>query len=210
MRMTRISRISRFFVATLAVWALPSLAAAAPTYVSGNECPADPLGGSDNRQYYVTQATHCVYDSASSNIQGTQSEADALLNALAAQPDWGTGWVGLGQDGVNAGDIAGFTYTHDLGNDDGTFTIDPNILGDRQFALAVKDGGTPKWAIFLLPYDTFSGDWGLSTPNGELSHFALFAHEGLTATPEPASLLLLGTGLTVVASRVRKRMKPHA
>lgn len=176
-------------------------ASAAPIYVSGNECPTDASMGGYDRQYSITQAIACVYDDASSNITGTQSEANAYLNTAAAQPTWGTGWVGLGQDPT------GFSFTSDAGNDDGTFTIDTSILNYSQFAVGIKDGGSPKWAVFLLPVDTFTGDWHFLTSGGSLSHFALFGRDPIDGTPvpEPASLLLLGSGLFATAWRARNR-----
>jgi hypothetical protein len=146
-----------------------------------------------------------MYDDASSNITGTQAEADAYLNTAAAQPTWGTGWTGLGQD------PSGFTFTADAGQDDGTFTIDTSILDYDQFAVAIKDGGSPKWALFLLPVDTFTGDWHFLTSGGSLSHFALFGlGPNIPSVPEPASLLLLGSGLLMTAIRARNRRKRTA
>jgi hypothetical protein len=178
---------------------------AAPIYVSGNECPTDATMGGFDRQYSITQAIACMYDDASSNITGTQAEADAYLNTAAAQPTWGTGWTGLGQD------PSGFTFTADAGQDDGTFTIDTSILDYDQFAVAIKDGGSPKWALFLLPVDTFTGDWHFLTSGGSLSHFALFGlGPNIPSVPEPASLLLLGSGLLMTAIRARNRRKRTA
>jgi hypothetical protein len=180
-------------------------ASAAPVYVTGNECPTDSSMGGFTRQYSITQAVACIYDDGSSNIQGTTGEADLYLNAAAAQPTWGTGWTALGQNPL------GFDFTADAGNDDGTFTIDTSVLEHGQFAVAIKDGGSPKWAIFLLPEDTFSGDWHFLTEGGSLSHFALFGRgtldqdEDPSSVPEPASLLLFGSGLIVAAAKMRKR-----
>ena len=177
---------------------------AAPIYVNGDECPTDATMAGFDRQYSITQAIACMYDASSSNIQGTAAEAAAYLNTAAAQPTWGTGWTGLGTDPI------GFTFTKDAGNDDGTFAIDTNVLHYDQFAVAIKDGGSPKWALFLLPVDTFTGDWHFLSSGGVLSHFAVFGHDvrpDIPAVPEPATLLLLGSGLTATALTARKRKR---
>lgn len=138
---------------------------AAPIYALGNECPTDAQMSAYDRQYYVTDAIACVFDPASSNIQGTTAEALMYFG--------GGTWTGLGQTA-----ISGFTFTVDAGNDDGTFSI--NIPGFNQFIVAIKDGGSPKWAAFLLPQGDFSSAWGFGTSAGDLSHFAVW---GRTGTP---------------------------
>ena len=75
----------------------------------------------------------------------------------------------------------------------------------------VKDGAKPKFAIFMLPVGLSTGNWHFLTPQGDLSHFALYGRnileidEHISAVPEPATLLLLGTGLTFAARRRRAK-----
>jgi len=183
-----------------------SSASAAPVFVNGNECPADPLDAAFTRQYYVTEAIACVYDASVANIQGDAAEALMLTNGPAP---WNapTAWVGLGEEPT------GFSFTADAGNDDGTFTIGAPLAAlYNQFAVGVKDGEGPKWAIFLLPVNQLTGNWGFSTEGGDLSHFVLYGHnvniqqtgDGSTA-PEPALLSILGLGLVGAAARLRRR-----
>ena len=140
----------------LALVLLASAAHAEAIYVSGSECPADPLADPYTRQYYVTPSIACVFDPTSNNLQGTDAEALTYLEGGPAI--WGEDWDGLGQNPT------GLTIVADAGNDDGTFTIEAALAAMYdQFALAIKDGSMPFWAIFLLPAGTTSGDWGLST-----------------------------------------------
>lgn len=156
----------RFVLAVLALVAFASTASAAPIYVLGNECPSDAQMGSYDRQYSVTDALACVFDPASNNIQGTTAEALMYFG--------GGSWTGLGQNA-----ISGFTFTVDAGGDDGTFTIGaPLTLLYSQFIVAIKDGGNPKWAAFLLPLGDFSSAWHFQTAAGELSHFAVWGRAG--------------------------------
>ena len=202
-------------IAVAALWLLPSSASAAIVYVNGNTCPSDPLDASFNRQYKVTEATECVYDSGDANIQGNNTEANDYLNSAdAITAGWPGGFVGLGQSPT------GFSFTGGLGGSQGTFTIDTSILTFGLFGVGVKDGGAPKWAIFLVDVADLTcvgtlctGNWDITTQGG-LSHFALYGSDFIgeedepqEVEPEPATLLLLGTGLALTAARVRGRSK---
>ena len=213
----------------LALLCAPASSQAAPIYVesgAAGECPSDAQMAATptyTRQYYVDPSLRCMFDTASNNIKGTDAEADLYLNsALGTAAGWGTAapgddWEGLGQNPT----ANGFSWTADAGNDDGTFTISgPLAAAYDQFAIAIKDGSVPYWAIFELSSLQLTGDWGLRTEGGSLSHFALFGRntgvinpncpnppcEVISEVPEPTSLLLLGSGLAV-AGKIRSRRK---
>ena len=117
------------------------------------------------------------------NPEGDDAEADYWLNTpLADASGWGTAaleddWQGLGSNEPAKGlVIDGFAYTKDAGNNDGTFTFSDSLLDEYdQFALAVKDGAKPKFAICMLPVGLRMGNWHFLT-SGELGHFALYMH----------------------------------
>ena len=209
-------------LAALLVAGLANVASAAPIYVAGNECPTDANvpAGNDGRQYTVDVALRCVYDRDSTQITGSDADADAYLNtAAAALAGWHEladptdDWEGIGQENGEDQDILGFTFT---GSTSGTFTISGALATTYdQFAIGIKDGGDPRWAIFMLPVDTLTGDWAFLSNQGSLSHFALFGRVVECAnepcdppdivTPEPASLMLLGSGIAALASRMRRK-----
>ena len=105
----------------------------------------------DHRQYNVTPSLRCVYESDKdtfNTLQGTDDEADYYLNSqLGSAAGWGEfptdadDWNGIGQDDGDDEDLAGFAFTTDAGNDNGSFMIAPGLGGYNQFAVAVKDGG---------------------------------------------------------------------
>jgi PEP-CTERM motif len=214
-----------FLLSLLTLVAVPAASEAAPIYVEGNTCPAAVVNPY-NRQYSVDQALRCMFETEFSgqlaNPQGDDAEADYWLNSAAADAaGWGTAaleddWQGLGSNVID-----GFSYTKDAGNDDGIFTFSDSLLDEYdQFALAMKDGAKPKFAIFMLPVGLTTGNWHFLTTQGELSHFALYGRNlleineecpnppcdpDITEVPEPATLLLIGSGLTFAARWRRAR-----
>jgi hypothetical protein len=203
----------------LVMWA--GLAQAAPiVYVEGSACPESPINPY-TRQYSVPQALRCMFEAGNDiNPVGTDAEADAWLNTDAANTEgWGTAvpeddWQGLGKT------PAGFSFVGTEFNDEGqatagTFSIDDPLFSlYDQFAIAVKDGGAPKFAIFMLPVGLTDGDWAFLSGGGSLSHFALYGRLDPTITthgvPEPASALLLGLSFSALGLARRRSSKSKA
>ena len=77
--------------------------------------------------------------------------------------------------------------------------------------LVFNDGNaTPATYVgYLLPFGTTSGDYMTPFSNGnpkDISHVSAYVRSGTTSVPEPATLLLLGSGL-LVGGVFRKRIK---
>lgn len=155
-------------------------------------CP-DPQ--TSTRQYGVdTTPDSTCYAHGNGNLNGAGNDA-----FLALDPDWDF----VGQN--DAFDPAETDFTGRSGD----FLI-ANFDPTLQYALGIKDGGDPKWAVFLLPIGVDSGQWFITSPNGSLSHLALYSREDPVdpgeepLVPEPATLLLLGLGLVAGGARARK------
>ena len=222
----------------LLLMASVSVASAGPVitydaeYRDGGTCPtnADMIADGDlTVQYTVDAAIECMFITNVSNGAGntdnpvgSTDEANAFLNTAEAI---GEGWAGTAFVGVGGDTQSSFSFTSLNGGTDGSFMIGaPLTTQYNQFAIALKDGGDPKFAIFLLPVSVFSSDWSFDAKNGSISHFALFARNstGLcpdgsipnpgcpftgAEAPEPASLLMLGSGLMWGAAKVRKKIR---
>ena len=107
----------------------------------------------------------------------------------------------------------GFTVSGVTG---GNFSILSSLWDEYlRIAIGFKVGGggsTPVWAVFELFDEADSGIWSVTRQQG-LSHANLYgivdpnATEDVTAVPEPASLVLVGAGLSLLARRRMRRTK---
>lgn len=165
--------------------------------------------------YTVTPAIDCVWgpDNLGNGhdefIAGVGTNDAAYGNTGAT---FGLSWTLIGSTGgVSSSDltkISGLTFSG-VTSKFGNWSIDPTVASlsnYNTFALGVKDGSDPKWAVFLLDSSQLSGTvsmWG-----GSFSHFTLYGANvpSLTTVPEPGSLLLLGSGLVVLARRARRKL----
>ena len=186
----------------IAVLSFPSVGESVPISV---ECP-DSVPSTD-REFVLTT------DPVGATCLGSGSDANDL-NANAFDVMQLAGWTILDKDEaidtVFAND-SWFSVTG-LGATSGTFTIDPDAWSAYgQLAIGFVVGGgqiPPKWAVFELPANETDGLWSNSPQQGgALSHANLYGMtpRDITAIPEPATLLLLGSGLTVAMRRLRRR-----
>jgi len=214
----------------LGVSAFPGSAAAVEV-----KCPDPVLGntaGTDN-QYMVDPALDCVYDkTATGNIgqgsgdqflAGDGEEEDSYGDGNTVGSTFGKTWTMVCTSGSATGTCSGLTIT--LGDNVGT-PSDPEYRSATwavtdtsylHYALGVKDGTGPAWAVFLLDSNALSGT--VSMIGGSFSHFVLYGSDtptpnstsqNLDPAPEPGSLILLGSGLLATVRHLRKRKQGNA
>lgn len=201
-------------LALLSLLTLVSFAAtseAAPVLV---DCPDSP--STTDREFTLTTdplgATCFDYGDDANELNANVH--DVIIDA---------GWTLIDKDPDATLPLDALFSVTGIGATSGSFTIGPSLwtVFDEILIGFVVGGGQidPKWAVFQLPEGETTGLWeNAPEQGGGLSHANLYGRgtpviddhctndcPDVTEVPEPATLLLLGSGLSLAVRRRRAK-----
>lgn len=188
---------------------------------------------SQDRQYQTTSAIDCVWGGGNIGQGGGNDDFllgngtnDVLWGTVAtAGPKFGLSWTLIdSKDASGSGIPVSLTgLTIGSGADNNTFSWTLTDIAYGKYALGLKDGGDPKWAVFLLSDRIYLSDilTGIAdiTTSGSWSHIALYGTGtppppcvgddcggGQQEIPEPGTLALVGLALLGGAALRRRKV----
>ena len=191
----------KFILLSLLSLIVTPIAEAAPISVN---CPDS--AATDDREFTLTT------DPAAAACYDYGDDANEL-NANPFDVMFLSGWTIIDKDDAPTSDSDNGFFVDGLGAISGSFLLDASLWTQfDQIAIGFVVGGgqiDPKWAVFLLPDGETSGLWSNDPrQGGSLSHGNLYGFGDattITEVPEPATLLLLGSGLTFAVRRRRAK-----
>lgn len=153
---------------------------------------------------YLTDSTACA--DGPSEVNNDSAEELNAGNYFGINT-----WEELSKDD-GFGDISGNIdlLVDSVGDTSGTWSFDPSVW-DKYTSIAIvlkdgkyfeKDDEAIWWSAYLLTTGTSSGEWDFGQKNA-LSHFAVYGDP--SPVPEPATMMLFGTGLVSLAGIARRR-----